>query len=120
MRFEYLDVWKRANNLNSNIYNELKNLKDYAFKNRITRFGLSILINIAEGFERTSYKESTNFLSYAEEYCDELRNQIYIGINIGYINQDIGQKWLKEVDEISSILNDLTKTGRNFTQVLHP
>jgi S23 ribosomal protein. len=42
MRFEYLDVWKRANNLNSNIYNELKNLKDYAFKDRITRFGLSI------------------------------------------------------------------------------
>lgn len=120
MRFEYLDVWKRANKLSLNIYNELKNLKDYAFKDRITRFGLSIPINIAEGFERASYQESTNFLSYAEESCNELRNQICIGINIGYINQDIGQKQLKEVDEISSILNDLIKTGRNFTQALHP
>ena len=54
MRFEDLDVWKRAMKLSTNIYKELKNLKDYGFKDQITRSGLSIPSNIAEGFERTS------------------------------------------------------------------
>ena len=61
MRFEDLDVWKRAMKLSTNIYKELKNLKDYGFKDQITRSGLSIPSNIAEGFERTSNKESVNF-----------------------------------------------------------
>jgi hypothetical protein len=58
MRFEDLDVWKRAMKLSTDIYRELKNLKDYGFKDQITRSGLSIPSNIAEGFERTSNKES--------------------------------------------------------------
>ncbi len=52
MRFEDLAVWKRAMKLSANIYKELKNLKDYGFKDQITRSGLSIPSNIAEGFER--------------------------------------------------------------------
>ncbi len=116
MRFEDLDVWKRAMKLSTNIYKELKNLKDYGFKDQITRSGLSIPSNIAEGFERTSNKESVNFLSYAKGSCGELRTQIYIGIDIEYINKDKGQEWLQEANEISAMLNGLIKTRRKFTQ----
>jgi four helix bundle protein len=115
MRFEELDVWKRAMKLSTSIYKELKNLKDYGFKDQITRSGLSIPSNIAEGFERTSNKESVNFLSYAKGSCGELRTQIYIGIDIEYINKDKGQEWLQEVNEISAMLNGLIKTRRKFT-----
>ena len=117
MRFEDLDVWKRAMKLSANIYKELKNLKDYGFKDQITRSGLSIPSNIAEGFERTSNKESVNFLSYAKGSCGELRTQIYIGIDIEYINKDKGQEWLQEANEISAMLNGLIKTRRKFTQM---
>jgi four helix bundle protein len=94
----------------------LNNLKDYGFKDQITRSGLSIPSNIAEGFERTSNKESVNFLSYAKGSCGELRTQIYIGINIEYINKDKGREWLQEANEISAMLNGLIKTRRKFTQ----
>ena len=114
MRFEDLDVWKRAMNLSANIYKELKNLKDYGFKDQITRSGLSIPSNIAEGFERISNKESVNFLSYAKGSCGELRTQIYIGIDIEYISKEKGQEWLKEVNEISAMLSGLIKTRRKF------
>ena len=52
MRFEDLDVWKRSARLSATIYKELVGLKDYGFKDQITRSGLSIPSNVAEGCER--------------------------------------------------------------------
>jgi len=114
MRFEDLEVWKRAVKLSGNIYKELKGLKDYGFKDQITRSGLSIASNIAEGFERGSQKENIVFLSYSKGSSGELRTQIYIGIDIGYIDKKIGEEWLKETREISSMLSGLIKTKRGF------
>ena len=56
MRFEDLEVWKRAARLSASIYKELKNLKDWGFRDQITRSGLSVPSNIAEGFERASQR----------------------------------------------------------------
>jgi len=81
MKFEDLDVWKRSA-LSADIYKAMKNLKDFGFQHQITRAGLSIPSNIAEGYERESDKECINFLSYAKASCGELRTQIYIGIDI--------------------------------------
>ena len=52
MKFEDLDVWRRATRLSANIYKELVCNKDFGFKDQITRSGLSIPSNIAEGIER--------------------------------------------------------------------
>lgn len=116
MRFEELDVWKRATQLSINIYKELKSLKDYGFRDQITRAALSIACNIAEGFERDSQKECVSFLSYAKGSCGELRTQIFIGTQIQYIDQSIGQDWIKEAIEISSMLSGLIKRKRSFTK----
>ena len=77
MEFENLEVWKRAARLSANIYKELARLKDYSFRDQITRSGLSVPSNIAEGFERGSQKECIVFLSYAKGSSGELRTQIY-------------------------------------------
>ncbi len=61
MRFEDLEVWKRSARLSADIYKELSDLKDYVFRDQITRSGLSIPSNIAEGIERESAKECVNF-----------------------------------------------------------
>ena len=109
MKFEDMDVWKKSTRLSVSIYKELSALKDYGFKDQITRSGLSIPSNIAEGFGRTSDKEKHNFLNYAKGSCAELRTQAYIGIEIGYIPKDTGNKWLKETNEISAMLTGLMK-----------
>jgi len=113
MGFEDLDVWKRAARLSANVYKELSNLKDYGFKDQITRSGLSISCNIAEGMERESPKECVNFLSYSKGSCGELRTQVYIGIEIGYIPEKTGKHWIKESREISAMLVGLIKSKRN-------
>jgi len=114
MRFEDLDVWKRAARLCADIYKQLRELKDFGFKDQITRSGLSVPSNIAEGFERESQKESMNFLSYAKGSCGELRCQVYIGMEIEYIPKDIGKKWISEATEISAMLGGLIKTKKGF------
>ena len=116
MKFEDLDVWKRAARMSADIYVQLKDLKDYGFKDQITRSGLSVPSNIAEGFERESQKECITFLSYSKASCGELRCQIYIGMEIGYIPKDIGKKWGGESTEISSMLSGLIKTKRSFLE----
>ncbi|MDT8453234.1 MAG: four helix bundle protein [Gammaproteobacteria bacterium] len=104
MAFEDLDVWKRSAGLSAEIYKELQQLKDYGFKDQITRSGLSIPSNIAEGMDRNSVKEKLNFLSYAKASCAELRTQTYIGIKIEYISKETGKRWVAETKEISAML----------------
>ncbi len=110
MAFEDLEVWKKSSRLSGNIYKELKDLKDFGFKDQITRSGLSIPSNIAEGIERNSDKETINFLSYAKGSCGELRTQIYIGLDIDYIQKQTGTKWIQETKEISAMLVGLMKS----------
>ena len=109
MKFEDLEVWKRSSQLSVEIYKKLSTLKDYGFKDQITRSGLSVPSNIAEGFGRVGDKEKRNFLNYAKGSCAELRTQIYIGIKIGYIDSKNGNCWIKETEEISAMLTGLMK-----------
>jgi four helix bundle protein len=116
--FEDLEVWKRSARLSADIYKTLANLKDFGFKDQITRSGLSIPSNIAEGAERESIKEFINFLSYAKGSAGELKTQAYIGMDIGYIDKEIGMKWIQESDEIGRMLAGLIKMKRNQTNLL--
>jgi len=111
--FEDLIVWKRSARLSSDIYKKLNSLRDFGFKDQITRSGLSVPSNIAEGYERKSLKELINFLSYAKGSCGELRTQIYIGMDIGYISNEVGQHWIEETRQISMMLCGLMKNKRN-------
>ena len=114
MKFEDLEVWKRSRALCKEVYLTLKELKDFGFKDQITRSSLSIPSNIAEGFERESPKECLSFLAYAKGSCGELRTQIYLGMDIGYIQASCGERWLAETREISSMLAGLIRTRRGF------
>ena len=109
-RFEELEVWKRSARLCADLYKTFSTMKDYGFRDQITRSALSIPSNIAEGYERASDKEMANFLNYAKGSAGELRTQIYIGIDIGYIPKDQGQDWLNECEEISRMLHGLIST----------
>ncbi len=109
MKFEQLDVWKRASRLSCGIYKIMNNCKDFGFKDQITRSALSIPSNIAEGEERESQKESARFLYYAKGSAGELVTQIYIGIEIGYINKNTALTMIKETKEIASMVASLIK-----------
>jgi four helix bundle protein len=113
MKFEDLLVWKRSARLCADIYKAFSDARDFGFKDQITRSALSIASNIAEGYERDLDRDRARFLSYAKASCAELRTQVYIGLEIGYIHQPEGQRWIAETRELSKMLYALMRTIRS-------
>ena len=107
MKCENLDVWKRTAALSAEIYIELRDLKDFGFKDQLTRSCLSVPSNIAEGLERSSEQEKIRFLDISRASTAEARTQIYIGMKIGYISMKTGKKWIVELEEAARMLSSL-------------
>jgi len=91
-------------------------MRDFGFRDQLTRSGLSIPSNISEGHERDSLREAIHFLKIAKGSCGELRTQIHIGVDVGYIAQALGQKWIEETRSISNMLGGLIRTKRIFLE----
>ena len=107
MKAEKLEVWKKSSRLTSEVYKALSNLKDYGFKDQITRSALSIPSNIAEGMEKESIKEQMRFLEIAKGSAAEFITQTYIGIEINYIEKTTGAQWVQETQHILAMLTKL-------------
>ena len=111
-----MDVWKRSVELSTEIYKSTRGIKDYGFRDQICRSGLSVPSNIAEGLERTSIKESLNFLSYAKASCGELYTQVIIGANIGIFNSEQSNKFCQESKVISKMIGSLINKRKMFLE----
>ena len=107
MKCERLDVWKRSCRISVEIYKYFANSNDYGFKDQITRSGLSIASNLAEGMEKESNKEKMRFIEISKSSAAELITQIYIGIEVGNIDRELGIIWTKELNEILKMLTGL-------------
>ncbi len=89
-RFEDINSWKLAREATKIIYDlssQGKFAKDFTLINQIRRSSISVMSNIAEGFERGGDKEFINFLSIAKGSCGEARSQLYIALDQNYIVQ---------------------------------
>jgi four helix bundle protein len=114
VKFEDLEVWKRSARLSAELYKVTKDLRDWGYRDQLTRAGLSISSNIAEGFERDSMLDCVRFLGFAKGSCGEVRSQLYIGKEIGYIESRFADSSIRECREISRMLAALIKKRRAF------
>ena len=101
LRFEELEVWQDAMCSSKNVYTVLKDCRDFGLKDQMQRAAVSIPSNIAEGYERKSSKETVQFLYIAKGSCGELRTQLYLATDLGYIEQQNGNKLIAETAELS-------------------
>ena len=109
MNFEDLEIWKRSVKLSIQVYKETIDLKDYGFKDQITRSSLSIPSNIAEGMLRDSVKESQHFLSYSKASCAELQTQIIIGKEVGFLKASFCEGTYRECKEMIQMITSFSK-----------
>lgn len=109
-KFEDIIAWQLAGKLTLEIYKKFKNSTDYRFKNQIQSASVSIMNNIAEGFERRTNKEFRNFLFIAKGSCGEVRSMLYLAIKFKYINTEDFSKLYKLTLEVSKCLSGLIKT----------
>ncbi len=78
-RFEDLLIWQKAKDLTVEVFKLFENSKNYNFKNQIERACISIMNNVAEGFERRSNKDFKQFLFFAKGSSGEVRNMLHLG-----------------------------------------
>jgi four helix bundle protein len=90
-RFEDIESWKKARDVTRLIYSMSATgefARDFALRDQIRRAVISIMSNIAEGFERGGDKEFIQFLSVAKGSCGETRAQLYVALDQNYISED--------------------------------
>jgi four helix bundle protein len=108
--FEDLIAWQKSRELAKAIYQITSNgefAKDYGLRDQIRRASVSIMSNIAEGFDRAGRGEFHQFLVIAKGSAAEVRSQLYIALDANYISsKDFSQ--LKDLaEEVSRIIGGL-------------
>lgn len=109
-KFEDILSWQKAKNLSLSIYTIFQENKDFSFKDQIQRASVSVMNNIAEGFERKGDKELSHFLFIAKGSCGEIRSMLYLASELNYISEKDFKKMYNETIEISKMLSGFIKT----------
>jgi four helix bundle protein len=109
-RFEDLIAWQRARLLTQTVYSMTKErtfAKDIGLSSQVQRAAVSIMANIAEGFERNRPGEFHQFLSVAKGSCAEVRSHLYAALDAGYLEQDRFAELLAQAEEVGRIIGGL-------------
>lgn len=108
--FEDLVAWQKARVLTRRIYEVTRSGKfarDFALASQIQRASVSILSNIAEGFERAHPREFHQALAVSRASCAEVRSQLYIALDVNYIDQSTFSELMSLATEVGRILGGL-------------
>ena len=111
-KFEDIEAWKLARRATKLVYEVSlteRLCRDFALVNQIRRASISILSNIAEGFEREGNKEFLQFLSIAKGSCGEVRAQLYIAFDQNYIDEATFSSISETLKETSRTISGLMK-----------
>jgi four helix bundle protein len=108
--FEDLIAWQKARDLTRAIYQVTQQgafAKDLGLARQIQRAAVSTMSNVAEGFERSGRREFHQFLSTAKGSCGEVRSQLYVAFDIGYLVKDDFQRLLAQAEEVGRVVGGL-------------
>ena len=109
-RYEDFIAWQKARKLTASIYrvtSEGSFARDFGLKDQIRRAAVSSMSNLAEGFERGRPAEFHQFLSVAKGSCAELRTQLYVALDVGYIGLPTFEGLMAQATEVGQILGGL-------------
>jgi four helix bundle protein len=109
-RFEELIAWQKARQLTRDIYSTSRRgplSRDFGLSSQLQRASVSIMANIAEGFERARRPEFHQFLSTAKASCAEVRSHLYVALDSGYITQEEFNRLQGTAIEVGKIIGGL-------------
>lgn len=109
-RFEDIVAWQKARALNLAIYEATRKppfARDFGLTSQIQRASISVMANIAEGFERSRPGEFHQALSIAKASCAEVRSHLYAASDLGYLQQEHFYRLLRQAEEVGRIVGGL-------------
>lgn len=112
-RFEELLAWQKARLLNKAIYEVTRGpafAKDFGLSSQIQRASVSVMANIAEGFDRHGDGEFEHFLSIAKGSVSEVRSHLYAALDVGYIKPEQFAALRSQCEEVSRLVAGLRRS----------
>lgn len=109
-KFEEIIAWQKAKIMTLKIYSLFKDIRDFGFRDQICRASVSVMNNIAEGFERKSDSEFKHFLFIAKGSCGEVRSMLYLAVELNYVNKEEYSYLIGLSNEVSKMISGLIKT----------
>lgn len=109
-QFEDILAWQKAFDFTAQMYADMQVCKDSGFRDQIQRAAVSIMNNIAEGYERQSNRDFAHFLYIAKGSCGETRSMILLGQKLGYLSSQKSEMYYNITIEISRMLSGLIKS----------
>jgi four helix bundle protein len=109
-RFEDILAWGKARILTREVYSITRNplfKRDYALCDQIRRGSLSIMLNIAEGYDRRTDPEFRRYLSIANGSAAEVQSALYVALDQQYLSQPEFQRLYDRCAEIRRMINGL-------------
>jgi len=106
-KFQDLIAWQKARVLTAEIYKATSRgefARDFGLRDQIRRAAVSVMSNIAEGFERGRPAEFHQFLSIAKGSCAEVRSQLFVALDVSYLRTADFQKLMSEAEEVGRIV----------------
>lgn len=86
-----MEIWCNARALNKDVYLALEACRDFSFRDQMRRAGLSVMNNIAEGFERRTDKDFAHFLDLSKGSSGEVRSMTYAAEDVSILTEEISQ-----------------------------
>ena len=108
-RFEDIIAWQKAKELSIAIYSQFRDCRDYGFKDQICRATVSIMNNIAEGFERQTNNELRQYLFIAKGSSGEVRSMLHLASELNYISAEKYKQLQDNSTEIARMLSGFIK-----------
>ncbi|MBA2482687.1 MAG: four helix bundle protein [Planctomycetes bacterium] len=111
MRFEELRVWQEARVLVREVHAALKHMRqDAGLGDQMRRAAISVISNIAEGNDRGSRREFRQFLIIARGSCGELRSQLYVASDLGFIDGERFARLSRQATSVAARLSAFIAT----------
>lgn len=108
-QFEDIIIWQKAKALTLDLYRIFARSRDFGFRDQIQRASVSIMNNVAEGYERKGSKEFYHFLSIAKGSSGEVRSMISLARDLEYIQEKQYQELTERALELSRMIAGLMK-----------
>jgi len=116
-QFEDLRIWREARIQAVNVYRDFgvgqTAERDFGFRDQIQRAGVSVMNNIAEGFERFSPAEFAHLLNVAKGSCGEVRSMLYLAEDLHYLAPDVALSRRESALQLSRGIESLAKSIRS-------
>ncbi len=109
-KFEDLEIWRSSRILTGQIYQHFSKHPDFGFRDQVTRAAISVMNNIAEGFERDTPKDFSRFLNIAEASAGEVRSMIYLAEDLDYLAPEAAEQLRSDYAKVGNQIRKFRKS----------